>query len=195
MTTVEIKVTRELFRFHSQQEWVNKARSWYASCGVPKGMYITVDANGHIMHRGQCFEAATAANAYPVTVYELATNWEYRPDPAPVTASADDGTHDPLQAAHRPGIEPQRSEPGALAVGPGVLVGRATGWAWAQNHDAKEWSGDFSTRAEAVGELLAAHPLGGWVCQTRDVTADDQCPAGEDWTFVCVPGTAEFVSR
>ena len=68
---LEIKVRRELFRFHSEQEWVNKAQSWYAKCGVRKGHYVTVDALGHVMHMGLCFKNAT----YPVTCYELQTNW------------------------------------------------------------------------------------------------------------------------
>ena len=70
-----INVKRELFSFQSEQDWINKAKSRYANCGVPRGQYITVDANGHVMHMGKCFKAATRAGAYPVTVYELQTNW------------------------------------------------------------------------------------------------------------------------
>lgn len=70
-----IKIKRELFRFHSQQEWVNKAQSWYANCGVRKGHYITVDAAGHVMHMGKCFMEAEKQGLYPVIVYELQTNW------------------------------------------------------------------------------------------------------------------------
>lgn len=70
-----IKVKRELFSFHSEQDWINKAQSCYANCCVPKGYYLTVDANGHVLHMGKCFMAATKANAYPVKVYELQTNW------------------------------------------------------------------------------------------------------------------------
>ena len=72
---ITIKVKRELFSFHSEQDWINKAQSRYANCGVPKGYYVTIDAFGRVMHRGQCFKAATEQNAYPVTVYELETNW------------------------------------------------------------------------------------------------------------------------
>ena len=75
MNTIQVNVKRELFSFHREQDWINKAQSRYANCGVRKGMYITVDANGHVMHMGKCFMAATAAKAYPVTVYELETNW------------------------------------------------------------------------------------------------------------------------
>ena len=69
--SVSVKVDRELFRFHSEQDWVNKARSRYANCVVQKGHYITVDAAGHVMHMGLCFKHAV----YPVTVYQLQTNW------------------------------------------------------------------------------------------------------------------------
>ncbi|MEL4181202.1 hypothetical protein [Roseateles sp. PN1] len=76
MSNITINVERELFRFESHQDWVNKAQSRYANCGVPKGYYITVDAKGHVMHRGQCFMAADKAKAFPVIVYELKTNWK-----------------------------------------------------------------------------------------------------------------------
>ena len=69
--SVSVKVDRELFSFHSKHDWVNKASSRYANCGVQKGHYITVDAAGHVMHMGLCFKHA----AYPVTVYQLQTNW------------------------------------------------------------------------------------------------------------------------
>jgi hypothetical protein len=75
VTAIAIKIKRELFRFQSEQDWVNKARSRYANCGVRQGYYITVDAHGHVMHIGQCFKAATEAGAYPVICYELQTNW------------------------------------------------------------------------------------------------------------------------
>ena len=69
--TVGLGVKRELFSFHCKQDWVNKAQSRYANCGVRKGFYITLDADGRVMHMGKCFETAT----YPVKVYELATTW------------------------------------------------------------------------------------------------------------------------
>ena len=70
-----IKVKRELFRFESKREWVNKAKSWYANCGVRQGFYITIDAHGHVIHMGRCFMEAEKQGLYPVTVYELQTNW------------------------------------------------------------------------------------------------------------------------
>lgn len=72
---IPVKIKRELFSFSSEQDWINKAQRRYANCGVRQGMYITVDANGHVMHMGKCFAEAQNAGAYPVTVYELATNW------------------------------------------------------------------------------------------------------------------------
>ena len=72
---INIRIKRELFSFHSEQDWVNKAQSRYANCGVKTGFYITVDAAGHVMHRGLCFKHA----AYPVTVSELQTNWPQDP--------------------------------------------------------------------------------------------------------------------
>jgi hypothetical protein len=78
-----IKIKRELFSFSSELEWVNKAQRWYANCGVQKGFYITTDANGHVMHRGLCFKHA----AYPVTCYELQTNWADTPPTPPQGAS------------------------------------------------------------------------------------------------------------
>lgn len=74
-----INIKRRLFSFESHQHWVNKAQSWYADCGVRKGFYITVDAAGHVMHQGLCFKHAS----YPVTCYELQTNWPaQKPSPA-----------------------------------------------------------------------------------------------------------------
>lgn len=68
---VTLQVKGELFSFYSKQDWVNKAMSRYANCGVRKDFYITLDALGRVMHMGKCFENAS----YPVTVYELETTW------------------------------------------------------------------------------------------------------------------------
>jgi hypothetical protein len=38
----------------AKQEWVNKAQSRYANCGARKGFYITLDADGRVMHMGKC---------------------------------------------------------------------------------------------------------------------------------------------
>ena len=70
-SAIPIKIKQELFSFHSEQDWVNKGQSRYANCCVPKHLYITVDANGHVLHMGRCFRFSE----YPVTVYELETTW------------------------------------------------------------------------------------------------------------------------
>jgi hypothetical protein len=75
MSTTTIKVKRELFSFSSEQDWINKGKKRYENCGVRHGYYITIDALGRVMHMGKCFKAATAQCSYPVTVYELETNW------------------------------------------------------------------------------------------------------------------------
>lgn len=72
---ININVRRELFSFSSKQDWINRAHRLYRSCGVNKGFYITVDALGHVMHMGKCFSRAEDIGAFPVTVYELKTNW------------------------------------------------------------------------------------------------------------------------
>jgi len=77
-----IRIKRELFKFSSQQDWVNNAQSRYANCSVPKGHYITVDSAGHILHMGKCFMEAEKNGLYPVTVYELQTNWDAMPNAA-----------------------------------------------------------------------------------------------------------------
>lgn len=74
--TIQVRIKRELFKFTSEQDWVSRAKRLFANCGVQKGFYISIDANGHVMHMGKCFMAAKQFNSYPVTVYELQTNWE-----------------------------------------------------------------------------------------------------------------------
>lgn len=76
VSDITIKVKRELFRFSSEQDWINKGKSRYANCGVRQGHYIAIDAMGRVMHMGKCFKSATEQGAYPVVVYELETNWE-----------------------------------------------------------------------------------------------------------------------
>jgi hypothetical protein len=66
-----IKVKRKLFEFTSQQNWVNKAQSYFQNCGVRQGNYICVDRDGVVMRIGKHFINATKNNSYPVVVYEL----------------------------------------------------------------------------------------------------------------------------
>lgn len=72
---IKVKVKRELFRFSCEQDWINRAQKTYSTCGVRKGMYLTMDSNNHVLHMGRCFMEATKAKSYPVIVYELETNW------------------------------------------------------------------------------------------------------------------------
>ena len=72
---LQVKIRRKLFSFSCEQDWVNRARGAYANCGVQKGFYIAIDARGHVMRMGRCFMQATKISSYPVTVYELETNW------------------------------------------------------------------------------------------------------------------------
>ncbi len=65
---VTINIDRELFRFKNKQEWVNKASSWFSSCGVSSGNYIAVDSIGRVMRAGHHFAIAE----YPVIIYLLA---------------------------------------------------------------------------------------------------------------------------
>jgi hypothetical protein len=93
---INIRIKRELFSFSGEQDWINKAQSRYANCGVRKGMYITVDSHGNVMHMGKCFMTATKNNAYPVTVYELATGEDVDVDEPSVLVGIDSegGSHD-----------------------------------------------------------------------------------------------------
>lgn len=69
---IEIDVECELFHFDTEQEWVSKAKNWFACCGVPRGHYISVDANGRVCEKGKEFIRATKEKTYPITVYKLA---------------------------------------------------------------------------------------------------------------------------
>lgn len=71
MNTVAVKIKRELFRFESQQQWVNKARSWFGSCGVKRGHYLCLDKFGRVCEKGAEFIRATNEGSYPIVVYEL----------------------------------------------------------------------------------------------------------------------------
>ncbi|MGK7896439.1 MAG: hypothetical protein AB4372_23185 [Xenococcus sp. (in: cyanobacteria)] len=67
---VTINIDRELFRFKNKQEWVNKASSWYSTCGVDLEDTIAVDSIGRVMRTGHHFAIAE----YPVIVYLLGGN-------------------------------------------------------------------------------------------------------------------------
>jgi hypothetical protein len=71
MTERTLTLGDELFRFTSEQEWVNKAQSWFGNCGVRKGDYIAIDEIGRVCTIGGHFMRATTEESYPITVYKL----------------------------------------------------------------------------------------------------------------------------
>lgn len=66
-----LQVKREMFRFESEIRWVNKAQSWFKTCGVPRHRYICTDAKGRVCVSGREFMRATAEGTYPIVVYEI----------------------------------------------------------------------------------------------------------------------------
>lgn len=50
---VTVTLGRELFRFDSFQQWVNKAQSWFMRSGVPSSQVLCVDATGRICSMGK----------------------------------------------------------------------------------------------------------------------------------------------
>ena len=95
----------ELFRFESMQEWVNKGRSWYATCGYHINDLITLDAVGRVVRRGAHFSRAEEEGAYPVSVYAI------DPSSGPSEALVADGISRELKVRHGEPVakhEPQR---------------------------------------------------------------------------------------
>ena len=68
---IEIKIKREMFRFKSKLEWINKAQGWFSTCEVGKSNYIAIDATGVVCRIGKQFNDAEEKKSYPVVVYEL----------------------------------------------------------------------------------------------------------------------------
>ena len=79
MTTLTIKLGEPLFSFHSKQQWVNKAQSWYS--GLKKDSYITIDAAGRICTHGKHFMRAEDEDTYPITVYLIEPEPQPQPQP------------------------------------------------------------------------------------------------------------------
>ena len=71
MPKLTVNLGDEMFRFSSEQEWINKAQSWFARCEVPKRHYIAIDAAGRVCIKGAEFMRATREDTYPITVYRL----------------------------------------------------------------------------------------------------------------------------
>lgn len=72
---ISVAVKRELFRFNSKQEWINKGRQRYANCDIEREFRIGIDSQGNVVHKGLCFDNAEEKGSYPIVVYELKTNW------------------------------------------------------------------------------------------------------------------------
>lgn len=71
MKTIKIQIKDEMFSFGSEQEWINKAQSWFSNYGLPHGHYICVDNIGRVCTKGSEFMRATREETYPIKVYEL----------------------------------------------------------------------------------------------------------------------------
>lgn len=67
---IKILVDEEMFRFTSEQEWVNKAQSWFRN--HPAKKYICIDSAGRVCEKGKEFIRATKESTYPIIVYRLA---------------------------------------------------------------------------------------------------------------------------
>lgn len=63
-----------LFSFDSLQQWVNKGRSWYATCGFGEYDIVTLDAIGRVVKKGAEFMRADREGTYPITVYPIDPN-------------------------------------------------------------------------------------------------------------------------
>lgn len=73
-----------LFSFDSLQQWINKGRSWYATCGFGEYDIVTLDAIGRVVKKGAEFTRADREGTYPITVYPI--NPDARPDPRRIDA-------------------------------------------------------------------------------------------------------------
>jgi|GEM_PF-157030 len=77
--SVRITVTlgRELFRFDSYEQWVNKARSWFMRAGVPSAQVVCIDATGRVCSLGMHFMSARDRGAFPVVAYRIDPDGRY----------------------------------------------------------------------------------------------------------------------
>lgn len=71
MNQISVNLGEVLFAFESQARWVNKAKSWYATCGVPTHRTLALDAKGRVCVSGREFMRATTEETYPIVVYEI----------------------------------------------------------------------------------------------------------------------------
>lgn len=68
---VVVALGRELFRFQSFEQWVNKARSWFKCAGVSSTQFVCIDATGRICGMGKQFMSARDRDAFPIVVYHI----------------------------------------------------------------------------------------------------------------------------
>lgn len=65
-----VQFGKELFRFTSFPQWVNKASSWFRGAGLyGTSGYVCVDANGRICQVGRHFTRAREEDSFPIIVY------------------------------------------------------------------------------------------------------------------------------
>lgn len=69
---LQITVGPEVFRFHSESEWVCKAQSWFRNSGLTgRGNHVCIDAAGRICLKGAEFMRADREGTYPIVVYMI----------------------------------------------------------------------------------------------------------------------------
>lgn len=67
--TISIQVHRELFRFSSKQDWIDRAREAFRLSGHRSSDTLCVDKLGRVVTCGADFTQAQRDEAYPVVVY------------------------------------------------------------------------------------------------------------------------------
>ena len=68
---IEINLVREMFRFDSEQHWIDTAQKMFKHAQVRRDFYICVDKSGNVCKMGKHFMEATENDNYPVICYEI----------------------------------------------------------------------------------------------------------------------------
>ena len=63
-----VTLGRELFRFESEDHWIEDGRVFYETAGLPSRRTVAIDAKGRICISGAEFARATREGAYPIVV-------------------------------------------------------------------------------------------------------------------------------
>ena len=66
---LEVEVEKALLIFHSFEQWVNKAQSWFPRLGISNAHYVCIDEKGRICNIGLHFMRARDEDAFPIVVY------------------------------------------------------------------------------------------------------------------------------